>query len=1173
MSESDTATTTPSDFLANIYPANADQIVLRHDVDLVDGEPAPGTFEPFDVTDADGINAFVEASPTDVIAYPLGDRSYGPACLPFWFAVGDKTPESILAPGAILTSVSHRVLVYLVDGDKEEVDRLIDTLNPLYPDELNPDVPLAGRSWSLDTSSNFRRCTIDEMRRALFKPELGAEEPESEESLRARLIDKLQNGNPNPMQTGALKYAGRGFYPIPVNGIVKNKKSKERECLCQEGKRWYAEKNRKPVQACHSPGKHPMVDGWEDHNSSRDPDVLMHLFDPKFAKKRTGVDEGLNIGFVTGPDTGLVVLDIDGEEGLANLAKLIEEHEPLPETIKVITGSGGRHYYFRAPAHVTILNSANTIAKKIDFRGEHGFVVAPPSKHIKGGSYKWEKRYSPDDLLLAEMPDWLIKLAVEGGEKEAAGKPGKGKTATRKGARSAGSGSTSGGWQGYLANVGDHVGGSGFDGPIGQAMCAYFRKHGPDADESEFLEALGETVANADKSAKDNRARYLPGDRYISDQLEKARQSIRDTPARKIGFFLDDERNVCVAEGEDRWDICDHGGMPWFHLGVKAKGGDTDSDTEETEKGKTVWHPVCAAVKILRVAQDVKGGKKTIVVQFETEHHEVKQFTYTGAMAFDSAGMLSILGDIDFPTNPWQTPAVLKLFQSFTFPNDAVVVGEPGWKDENYLHFDGTYVASPAQAGDAASPAKELMLSAPPSGGQAGTLEDWKDGVGRAFAKQYDHLETFALGLFTGGAGYIASFIGTQETPLINFGGVTRISKTTACMFGSSVAGSPVKKKGTLRKCNGTANAMEREAVQYSGGTIYGDEAKLMPPEQFGDFEWRVSEGSEKGRLGGGKDNLLRPTANITGMMVTTVEIGAIPYAESKGHKQPDGLRSRLVEVSFDGIIKLEGEAKESIFGTVERSADGKKRVLVPGAKQIIQANYGHAWRPIVEHLQKIGTARAAGEVEYYAQLIDPKAEGVQQSQAKIMALVWYSGMIMLELGFLPDHVTDKDVEKIIRWAWARRSEDSLLSPFNKSMVALGSNSMLMRGNAIVDVINYDDRFTGDRLGYFWEVQAGDLTGTNPAKGVKKGEKWLCVPTKEGRLTKLCESTGKTAKGLVKEMVHLGLLALEGEKRPRPDFSRLPGVGSLPHYRVNLAKLDEYLATLRADEGEGETED
>lgn len=80
----------------------------------------------------------------------------------------------------------------------------------------------------------------------------------------------------------------------------------------------------------------------------------------------------MQIGIVTGKISGLIVVDID--DPMADL-------KWLPKTAIVQTGSGGFHYYYKYS--VNFKNKAR-IKESIDIRAEGGYVLAPPSKNLKG---------------------------------------------------------------------------------------------------------------------------------------------------------------------------------------------------------------------------------------------------------------------------------------------------------------------------------------------------------------------------------------------------------------------------------------------------------------------------------------------------------------------------------------------------------------------------------------------------------------------------------------------------------------------------------------------------------------------------------------------------------------------------------------------------------------------
>jgi hypothetical protein len=100
------------------------------------------------------------------------------------------------------------------------------------------------------------------------------------------------------------------------------------------------------------------------------------------------------------------IVDVDGEAGDTSLRALEAEYGPLPATLISITGKpSGRHLWFRAAGEIPC--STGRIAPNIDVRGDGGYVVAPPSVHPNGATYRWVDDSSPPAI----PPDWLIRLA------------------------------------------------------------------------------------------------------------------------------------------------------------------------------------------------------------------------------------------------------------------------------------------------------------------------------------------------------------------------------------------------------------------------------------------------------------------------------------------------------------------------------------------------------------------------------------------------------------------------------------------------------------------------------------------------------------------------------------------------------------------------------------------
>jgi hypothetical protein len=146
---------------------------------------------------------------------------------------------------------------------------------------------------------------------------------------------------------------------------------------------------------CSSPGKHPLTS-----NGLKDASCNAGKLREWWTKWPAA-----NIGLVTGPASGLLVLDFDGPQGEQSRADLVSRYGPLPETTRVTTGRG-IHLYFKYPIGRTLRNSQGKIAPGIDVRADGGYVVGPESVHISGTVYT----ASNPALQRATLPDAWVNL-------------------------------------------------------------------------------------------------------------------------------------------------------------------------------------------------------------------------------------------------------------------------------------------------------------------------------------------------------------------------------------------------------------------------------------------------------------------------------------------------------------------------------------------------------------------------------------------------------------------------------------------------------------------------------------------------------------------------------------------------------------------------------------------
>jgi hypothetical protein len=106
-------------------------------------------------------------------------------------------------------------------------------------------------------------------------------------------------------------------------------------------------------------------------------------------------DKGLldQVAIVCGAVSGIFVLDVDDPTTFE--AWLKQNNHNLPITPMVKTSGGKYHLYFKHPGG-KIKNSLKKIPGA-DIKADGGYVVAPPSRHPRGGDYEWNEFMNLDD--------------------------------------------------------------------------------------------------------------------------------------------------------------------------------------------------------------------------------------------------------------------------------------------------------------------------------------------------------------------------------------------------------------------------------------------------------------------------------------------------------------------------------------------------------------------------------------------------------------------------------------------------------------------------------------------------------------------------------------------------------------------------------------------------------
>jgi hypothetical protein len=187
---------------------------------------------------------------------------------------------------------------------------------------------------------------------------------------------------PNELLASALHLADLGIGVIPLWWPEGG------QCACPKG------------ENCSSPAKHPITyNGLKDATTDEATIVAWWQRYPQS-----------NIGLVTGGE--IDVIDVDG--AIPAYQALIEDMGAPEHVATVLTGrgDGGLHIYCTPGGNKTIPSGKHGLPNKIEVKGAGGYVVAPPSRHITGGTYTYLTEITGTIHGKKPLTAWLAELDV-----------------------------------------------------------------------------------------------------------------------------------------------------------------------------------------------------------------------------------------------------------------------------------------------------------------------------------------------------------------------------------------------------------------------------------------------------------------------------------------------------------------------------------------------------------------------------------------------------------------------------------------------------------------------------------------------------------------------------------------------------------------------------------------
>ncbi len=181
----------------------------------------------------------------------------------------------------------------------------------------------------------------------------------------------------------AMRYAAMGWRLVPLHNVLSTGACSCSEGInCREGSR----------------GKHPRFGNDWQHAASGDEDTVAGWF---------AMSPNANLGLLLGPESGLVDVEFDSDEGARVAQKMFGGGCYTP----TYTSQRSTHRIFRYSDKLPAKAVVESHGIEIRIGGKAAQSVLPPSRHWSGVEYVWLPGLSPDEVEPLELPEWVVELA------------------------------------------------------------------------------------------------------------------------------------------------------------------------------------------------------------------------------------------------------------------------------------------------------------------------------------------------------------------------------------------------------------------------------------------------------------------------------------------------------------------------------------------------------------------------------------------------------------------------------------------------------------------------------------------------------------------------------------------------------------------------------------------
>lgn len=252
-------------------------------------------------------------------------------------------------------------------------------------------------------------------------------------------------------------------------------------------------------------------------------------------------------------------------------------------------------------------------------------------------------------------------------------------------------------------------------------------------------------------------------------------------------------------------------------------------------------------------------------------------------------------------------------------------VQKTGW-------HDGAFVLPDTTHGENGERVLLQSLHDPAAMRTAGTLEQWRDSVGR-FCIGNSRL---SLAVSTAFAAPLLGITG-DESGGLNFQGASSTGKTTALAAAVSVWGG----SDYLQRWRATTNGLEATATAHNDALLCLDELAQVEAKEAGSVAYMLANGAGKQRAR--RDGLAKPKATWRMLFLSAGEIGLAQHMREAGKKARAGQEVRLADIPADA------GAGHGLFETLHGYPNGA--ALSDAIKEAARMHHG---TPAREYLTKL---------------------------------------------------------------------------------------------------------------------------------------------------------------------------------------------------------------------------